>query len=129
MTRACRAILSGEVSPGAGVGGPKVTAFYRAIIGDTDSVVLDRWALRAAGHPRDTCTPLQYRRYAGTFREAAAECGETPREFQAIIWIVLRERYTRRNGTRVRLADIHNLTCLDRRRASCYTTIQRERKG
>ena len=32
------------------VHGPKVNPFYRAIQGDTDALVLDRWALFAAGH-------------------------------------------------------------------------------
>jgi hypothetical protein len=95
-------ILAGNVSPLAGVGGHKVTAFYRAILGDPDAVVLDRWALRAVGHDRDTCTPAQYARYAAMYREAAREVNETPRDFQAIVWTVLRE-----NG-RAKLVDIHD---------------------
>lgn len=108
MSRVSAEIVRGERRP-SDVGGPKVAAFYRAIIGDTDAVVLDRWALRAAGHTRDTATPRQYDRIAADFREAAAIVGETPRDFQAVIWIVLRDRLTRSDGTAVRLADIHEL--------------------
>jgi hypothetical protein len=103
MSAKYRPILSGEAAPGATVGGDKVTAFYRAILGDTDAVVLDRHALRAAGHHRDRATPVQYRRIAALYREASARVGETPRDFQAVVWIVLRER------GRARLTDIHDL--------------------
>lgn len=103
MAAKYRPILAGEAAPGATVGGDKVTNFYRAILGDTDAVVLDRHALRAAGHLRDTATPLQYRRIAEQYRAAAAAAGESPRDFQAIVWVVLRER------GRARLVDIHDL--------------------
>lgn len=96
-------ILRGEIAPLAGLDGPKVRAFYRAILGDLDAIVLDRWALRAAGHPRDDCTPRQYERIAARYRRAAATVGENPRDFQAIVWVVLRER------GRAKLADIHEL--------------------
>jgi len=108
MIPACRRVLSGDVAPQDGVGGPKVTAFYRAILGDDDAVVLDRWALRALGHEKDGCTAKQYATYAATLRDAARETGETPRTLQAILWIVLRDRHER-GGTRVKLADIHEL--------------------
>ena len=97
-------ILRGDVTPLAALTGDKVRAFYRAILGDTDAVVLDRHALRVAGHHRDTATPVQYRRIAALYRAAAAEVGETPRDFQAILWIVQRER------GRAKLQDIHELT-------------------
>lgn len=96
-------ILRGEARPVDTVGGDKVTAFYRASIGDTNAVVLDRHALRAAGHHRDTATPVQYRRIEADYRAAAAAVGETPRDFQAIVWAVQRE-----NG-RARLTDVHDL--------------------
>jgi hypothetical protein len=91
------------------VGGLKVTSFYRAIMGDPDAVVLDRWALRAVGHDRDTCTPLQYARYSAMYSEAAHAVGESPRDFQAIVWTVMREAMTRLDGASVKLVDIHNI--------------------
>lgn len=99
-------ILSGSVAPLRGVGGDKVTAFYRAIMGDRDSVVLDRWALRAVGHDRDTCTPKQYREYAARYRRAAEVEGEHPADFQAIVWIVLRDDAMRSDGARQGLTDL-----------------------
>ncbi len=91
------------------VRGLKVRNFVRAILGDTSAVVLDRWALRAVGHDRDSCTPAQYARFAQAYSEAAHSVGETPRDFQAIVWIVLRERATASNGRPLGLADIHDL--------------------
>jgi hypothetical protein len=103
-------ILDGSVPPEDGLGnGPKVRAFYRAILGDPDAVVLDRWALRAAGHPRDTATPKQYARIADEYRAAAAAVGEDPRDFQAIVWIVTRESAVRSDGRPQALADIHEI--------------------
>lgn len=102
-------VLRGDVRPSDACTGEKVRNFYRAILGDPDAVVLDRWALRAAGHPRDTATPVQYRRIADEYRAAAAIVGESPRDFQAVIWTVLRDRLTRTDGVAVRLADIHDL--------------------
>lgn len=91
------------------VGGLKVRNFARAILGDASAVVLDRWALRAIGHHSDSCTPGQYARFAQAYSEAAHSVGETPRDFQAIVWIVLRERATASNGRPLGLADIHDL--------------------
>lgn len=98
-----RPIIAGDVAPELGCGGLKVRAFYRAILGDRDAVVLDRHALRAAGHHRDTATAAQYARIAELYRRAADTVGESPRDFQAIVWTVLRER------GRAKLADIHDL--------------------
>lgn len=109
MAARYRPILAGAVPPADGVGGPKVTAFYRAIMGDADAIVLDRWALRAVGHPRDTATPRQYERLAAVYADIAAQVGEHPRDFQAIVWIVLRDEHTDTNGRRVKLRDIHDL--------------------
>lgn len=103
MAAKYRPILQGSSRPVDTVGGDKVTNFYRAILGDDDAVVLDRHALRAAGHGRDTATPLQYARIANEYRTAAALVGESPRDFQAIVWVVLRER------GRARLTDIHEI--------------------
>ena len=104
-----RPILRGETAPLEGVGGLKVTNFYRAILGDPNAVVLDRWALRAVGHDRDTCTPNQYTRYTALYSEAAHAVGETPRDFQAIVWTVLREGATRADGRKNTLRDIHDI--------------------
>lgn len=90
------------------VTGPKCSAFYKAIMGDTNALVLDRWAARAAGVEqmrRDISNPIR-RVLDAAYREAAASCGETVRAFQAIVWIVVRESTPKTNGVIPRLADI-----------------------
>lgn len=69
--------------------GPKVRAFYRAIVGDPDSVVIDTHMLgilmvRAYRNARE------YDRLAETVRAVAGFVGEHPRDLQAITWIVRR---------------------------------------
>lgn len=88
--------------------GPKVNAFYRAIMGDTEALVLDRWAIRAAGHSKlYSEVPRWLRRELdGAYRTAAAACGETVRAFQAIVWIVCRETTPTARGLTPRLYDV-----------------------
>lgn len=90
------------------VTGPKCSAFYRAIMGDVNALVLDRWAARAAGVEqmrRDISNPMR-RVLDAAYREAAAACGETVRAFQAIVWIAVRESTPKTTGVIPRLADI-----------------------
>jgi hypothetical protein len=90
------------------VSGLKVSAFYRAIQGDTNALVLDRWALYAAGHAqRNGSVPRAvWREIDAAYRAAAARCGETVRAFQAIVWIVVRETTPRSNGIVPKLGDV-----------------------
>jgi len=105
-----RAALADTRNPGQFATGPKVNAFYRAIIGDEDCLVVDRWASFAAGGPKDRTPRAKERRIiADAYRAAAAFTGESVRDFQAIVWIACRESTTVvRNGREVsrRLADI-----------------------
>lgn len=103
-----RAALSTRY-PGRFVSGPKCVPFYRAIMGDTDSLVLDRWAIMTALGNRRKHLPRAVREeveYA--YRSAAATCGETVRAFQAITWITVREATPKRGRTVVipKLTDI-----------------------
>lgn len=93
--------------PSRYVTGDKVLPFYRAIMGDTDALVLDRWALRLATGS-DVTTAANRRNAERLYREAASELGESVRDLQAIIWTIGREAMTRPDGARVRLADIHD---------------------
>lgn len=87
--------------------GPKVNAFYRAIMGDTNALVLDRWAAFAAGHERGRDIPRAvWRELESAYRAAAAACGETVRAFQAIVWIVARETTRRRDGRMPNYSDV-----------------------
>lgn len=72
--------------------GPKVAAFAANILGDTDAVTVDVWALRVALGPDapDSVTPKQYRLVADAYRAAAREAGVTPATIQATTWIVAR---------------------------------------
>lgn len=99
------------IRPQRFVTGPKCSAFYKAIMGDTEALVLDRWAARAAGIEqlrRDVSNPVR-RVLDAAYREAAEICGETVRAFQAITWIQIRESTPKKTGVIPRLADIHEI--------------------
>ena len=84
------AILDGRQS---GPTGRKVSAFARAILGDTAAVVVDVWAARAAGHPMPDgkgLTPRQYDAIAAAYTDAAERLGVAPRDLQAAVWVVVR---------------------------------------
>jgi hypothetical protein len=70
--------------------GPKVEAFYWAIQGDTQSVVIDRWMLRAMGIEERGVTRKRYAELVEVVREVAREYGEVPSTFQAIVWCSIR---------------------------------------
>jgi hypothetical protein len=80
-------ILQGE-NPENVVKGPKITAFYHAILGDMTQVVLDSWMLKIAGIPRPTTK--QYETLAQKLRQEAREANEQPAIYQAIIWCEIR---------------------------------------
>lgn len=95
--------------PGRFVRGPKCSTFYKAIMGETDALVLDRWAARAAGIDRGQRRDLNAttrRSLDVAYREAAKMCGETVRAFQAIVWIAVRESTPNGRAVIPRLADI-----------------------
>lgn len=79
-------------TPLAIIGGDKVTAFWANLNGSREAVTIDVWAQRAAlgyFHPHQPRTS-RYGRLARAYRAAAEVRAETPREFQAIIWNVIR---------------------------------------
>lgn len=82
-------ILAGE-KPDHVLGGPKVRGFWRAICGDPESVTIDLWAAKAAGFDPDRLTPKRLWIIDAAYRRAAAWAGETPRDFQAIVWLSIR---------------------------------------
>jgi len=69
--------------------GPKTRAFYSSIMGDTESVVVDVWMLRALGS-KTKLTPARYKELSDIIRRVAAEVGERPTHFQAIVWCQIR---------------------------------------
>lgn len=80
--------------PLATLKGPKVRAFARNILGDTQAVTIDIWALRVAlGDDFDPGLITRkgvYDALARCYRLAALRVGLTPRETQAITWVVAR---------------------------------------
>lgn len=78
--------IAGGENPREVVRGPKVTAFWRALAGDPDAVVLDIWMFRTFGLP-DTPTERVYLATAERFLAAARNLGVTARELQASIWL------------------------------------------
>lgn len=81
-------IANGE-NPDHVLGGLKVRAFWRALYGDPDAVVLDLWMFRAFGLP-DAPPASVYRTCAEGMRIAAAELGVAARDLQATIWLHVR---------------------------------------
>jgi hypothetical protein len=84
-----RRIAAGE-RPLTVLGGDKVRAFYRAIMGDEDSVVIDVWMCRAVGVHKVALSSRGYEAIADAVREAAKLVGVTPAQLQAIVWVQVR---------------------------------------
>lgn len=91
-------ILSGEPVESV-VSGVKVSAFYAAIMGDTDSVTLDRHAIDVA--MGRTLPDSERNAQSGTkrrepivkaYRSASRITGYSPAELQAIVWVGWRKR-------------------------------------
>jgi hypothetical protein len=88
--RKAERIAAGE-RPLSVLGGDKVRAFYRAIMGDQDAAVIDVWMLRAVGEPeRKSVRGPKYEAVARALRAAADAAGVNTAPFQAVIWTVVR---------------------------------------
>lgn len=74
--------------------GPKTGAFYRALIGQDREPVLDRWALRAIGWPRESVSLKEVPAAAAPYLEAAAYLETTPAALQAATWTQIRREWT-----------------------------------
>lgn len=85
VEKACR-IRDGE-RPLSVLGGPKVTAFYRAIMGDEEQAVIDVWMWRALGVKPDG---MKYEDAVNILRQAAAKVDLPVATFQALVWAQVR---------------------------------------
>jgi hypothetical protein len=88
LTKAWR-IWNGE-RPLKVLGGPKVRAFYRAMMGDENAAVIDTWMLQAMGWPQRSLSARQYERCAAALAEAASYTHLTTAQFQAVVWTQVR---------------------------------------
>jgi hypothetical protein len=83
MTANLRKVAAGEAP-----GGDKIGNFMKALLGDPDAVVLDRWMIKALGMSikQGSLPEKQYKLYAQIVKDMAVEAGMSPRQFQAAIW-------------------------------------------
>lgn len=72
--------------------GPKVRAFYRALMGDKDAAVIDTWMIQAAQWHRDGVSRNQYALLAQALTECALIVGVHTVAIQATIWLAVRGR-------------------------------------
>lgn len=79
-------VLDGDLEA---IAGPKVRPFWLAMLGDTEAVVLDVWAFRAAAR-RDYASGALRADVERAYREGAQRVGVSPREFQATVWVAVR---------------------------------------
>jgi hypothetical protein len=70
--------------------GPKTRRFYLALTGRDTEPVLDRWALRAIGWPRETIKEREFDAAAAPYFEAADHLNITPAALQAATWTQIR---------------------------------------
>lgn len=73
------------------LGGPKVRAFYRALIGHDSAAVVDVWVARAAGVGTQL-TPKAYAEVASALKLAAREAKVPTAHLQAAVWVEVRGR-------------------------------------
>ena len=86
------AVLADPAAASAYVTGPKVGAFHRAILGDTDALVIDRWATAAGNVFRsDALTEGSRRALDAAYRQLARARRRSVRDLQAQVWIAVRE--------------------------------------
>jgi len=91
-------ILAGEPVETV-VSGVKVSAFYAAIMGDRESVTLDRHAIDVAvgrtltdGERNAIASTKRREPIVKAYRSAARLTGHSPAELQAIVWVGWRKR-------------------------------------
>lgn len=71
--------------------GPKVHSFARNLLGDSEAVTVDVWAMKAAGFPgASPGTAKRYATIARTYQGAAKRLGIEPRTLQAATWLHVR---------------------------------------
>jgi hypothetical protein len=81
--------LAAEGKP---LNGRKIDNFAKALSGDPNAVVADRWLMRAFGFNKGTApTDTQYDFMENAIQQLAKKTGQTPRQMQAAIWFAVKE--------------------------------------
>lgn len=107
MAPKIRGVLASREAAHEFVTGPKVGPFHRAILGDTDALVIDRWAAAATNPERRIDFTAEERRAIDSAYRALAKTKRmNVRDMQAIIWIQVRETTPDARGRIRKLADI-----------------------
>lgn len=71
----------------------KTWAFHRNILLDPGAVTLDTWMLRALNLDRTKgLTQKNYRYWSDVVMQAARDVGEVPYNFQAIVWLAIKDQ-------------------------------------
>lgn len=71
--------------------GPKVRAFYRALMGDRDAAVVDTWMVKVIGWTGNVKSKA-YGRIATAMQSAAKRVGVAVTTLQAATWVAIRNR-------------------------------------
>lgn len=98
--------------------GRKVHNFARALMGDPDAVVVDRWMMRAFGFmgpKNDVPTAQQYDFIEHAVKKLAQDNNMTPREVQAAIWYGAKDKIEA--GTRGELPPSYQQNLLEREKS------------
>jgi hypothetical protein len=69
--------------------GPKVRAFYNAIMGDDSAAVVDIWVTRVVGWTKDV-KRATYEKIATALKQAAEKVGTSVCTLQASVWVAIR---------------------------------------
>lgn len=77
-----------RIKTGQPIAGPKVSAFYAALLGDKFAVVVDRWMARAYGY--DHVTPKNFPVIHCSIIRESEENNMYPAEYQAQLWAEVR---------------------------------------
>ena len=87
-----------RVKNGQPLAGRKLDNFRRALTGDPDAVVVDRWMLRAFGYPNvgngseNAASVRAYDLIENAIKELASQQGVAPRQMQAAIWFAVKNK-------------------------------------
>jgi hypothetical protein len=86
-----------KAKAGEPFGGLKVSAFTKALRGDPNAVVVDRWIARHWG--LDKVTNKQYGEIADQITKHAQDMGVEPRQLQAALWVAAKKNWGRAGDT------------------------------